>query len=282
MSKKGSNERISFGQYRLADLFLFLLIMVVCEVINVFAVRQWFQGQLFTVSVMLLVTLIVLIRWNWLGVFFPVIDGAVYCWMCGASGAQFGVYILGNAFVALVALLFLAVPKEKFTGHWYTTIGYAALGYVLLVLGRTLVGLCFGWNFVDTLLGTLGGESLNLAFAIVGLLITRRLNGMLVDQKKYLFKVTKERDAVKAAEQEYWDGYTELSDDDLKALAAMDEYDRALSFNKASLRRLKTADGSDLSDEETEIAADGGASDENGENSENGVSGDNDANGENL
>ena len=252
MSKKNSNGRISFGQYRLADLFLFLLIMVVCEVINIFAVRQWFKGQLFTISVMLLVTLIVLIRWNWWGVLFPIIDGAVYCWMCGASGAQFGIYILGNAFVSLIALLFLAVPKEKITNHWYTTIGYAALGYVLLVLGRTLVGLCFGWNFVDTLLGTLAGESLNLVFAIVGLLILRKLNGMLADQKKYLFKVTKERDTVKTAEQELWDGYTELSDDDLKALAAMDDYDRALSFGKSRLGRLKSADSDDVSGEETE------------------------------
>ena len=228
--------------------------MVVCEVINIFAVRQWFKGQLFTVSVMLLVTLIVLIRWNWFGVLFPIIDGAVYCWMCGASGAQFGVYILGNAFVSLIALLFLAVPKEKLTGHWYTTIGYAVLGYVLLVIGRTLVGLCFGWNFVDTLVGTLSGESLNLVFAIVGLLITRKFNGMLADQKKYLFKVTKERDTIKAAEQELWDGYTELNDDDLKALMAMDEYDRAINFGKTKLNHLKSADD-DVPDEETEESA---------------------------
>lgn len=272
MSKKGSNGRISFGQYRLADLFLFLLIMVVCEVINIFAVRQWFKGQLFTISVMLLVTLIVMIRWNWLGVFFPIIDGAVYCWMCGATGPQFGVYILGNAFVSLIALLFLVVPKEKLTGHWYTTIGYAVLGYVLLVLGRTLVGLCFGWNFVDTLLGTLAGESLNLVFAIVGLLIVRRFNGMLTDQKKYVFKVTKERDTIKTAEQELWDGYTELNDDDLKALTAMDEYDRAINFGKAKLKRLKSADSDDVPEEETEKrqAEDGeepnGKADADGEN----------------
>lgn len=252
MSNKVTNGRISYGQYKLADVMLFLLIMCVCEVINVFAVRQWFSGMLFSISVMSLVTLIVLIRWNWLGVLFPVADGLIYCWMNGAEGWQFATYAIGNAFICLVWLAFLVIPKEKITSSWILTILYAAVGFILYVLGRALIALFFGKNFGEIFVGMLTAEALNLAFAVLGLLILRKLDGMLVDQKKYLFKVQKERDTIKRAEEYRWNGYTELNEDDLRQLVAMDEYDRAINFNARSLRELKENDGHDQAEEAEE------------------------------
>lgn len=250
MSNKSANGRISYGQYKTADILLFLLIMCVCEAINVFAIRSWFPGMMFTVSVMLLVTLIVLVRWNWFGLLFPVADGLIYCWMNGAAAWQFGVYAIGNAFVALVWLFFLAVPKEKVTAHWWLTCIYAAIAFVLLLLGRSVVAACFGESFVNTLKATAVGEALNLAFAIIGLLVVRRFDGMFCDQKQYLLKVAKERDTLKRADEYRWDGYTELNEDDLKALAAIDEYDTAVKFNKRGLQRLKEEDGHEEPPEE--------------------------------
>lgn len=252
MRNKITDGRISYGQYKLADIMLFLLITCVCEAINVFAVQRWFQGMLFSVSVMLLVTLVVLVRWNWVGVIFPIADGLIYCWMNGATAAQFVIYPIGNAFVAVVGLLFLAVPKEKITSRWFFVVLYAIAGFVLLVLGRTIVSACFGQDFGKTLVAMLTSESLNLVFAVVGLLILRLPEGMLTDQKKYLFKLAKERDTVKHAEEYHWDGYTELNEDDLRALASMDEYDKAISFSKSSLKRLKEHDGHELSEAQAE------------------------------
>lgn len=238
MSKKKS-ERISYGQYRLTDLFIFLLIMCVFEMVNVFAIKEWFTGQLFIVSVMLLVTLVVMVRWGWFGAIFPLVDGAVYCWANGATAEQFGIYILGNAFVALVLLLFLVVPKEKLIGRWYLTVLYAAVAYVCLVLGRATLAAIFGHDFLSSLLQYLSVELLNLGFAVLGLLILRRLDGMLVDQKKYLLHVSEEQSEVKPPDEERWNGYTELDDDELRALAAMDDYDRKVKYNAHSLDGLK-------------------------------------------
>ncbi len=253
MSKNNANSRISYNQYKLADLFIFLIIMCGCEMINVLAIRKWFPDMLFTISVMLLVTLTVMIRWNWLGVLFPVIDAVLFCWMNGAEAWQFGQYILGNAFVALTGLLFLVVPKEKLTGRWYWTALYALCGFVMLLLGRSVFGAIFGQSFVLSLKAAVMGESLNFAFALIGLLVLRRVGDMLCDQKKYLFRVTKKRDTVKRVEEDFrWEGYTELSDEDLQALSAMDDYDRALKYGGKRLRQDKAEpqeDGETPSDE---------------------------------
>lgn len=250
MSNKSTNGRISYSQYKIADILLFLVIMFVCEVINIFAIRRWFSGMMFTVSVMLLVSLVVLIRWNLLGAIFPVAGGLVYCWMMGAEGWQFAEYAIGNAFIVIVWFLFFAIPKEKVVGHWWLTAAYALVAFILMVLGRATVAACFGKGFATPFIQNLTTESLNFAFALSGLMILRKIEGMLADQKKYLIKVTTERDTIKHAEEFHWDGYTELNEEDLQALAAMDEYDRAVKFNKRSLKELKENDGYDETEDE--------------------------------
>lgn len=254
MSKNNPNSRISYNQYKLADLFIFLIIMCGCEMINVLAIRKWFPDMLFTISVMLLVTLIVIIRWNWLGILFPVIDAVIFCWMNGGEAWQFGHYILGNAFVALTGLLFLVVPKEKVIGRWYWTALYALCGFAMLLLGRSIFGAVFGQGFVLSLKVAVMSESLNFAFALIGLLVLRRVGDMLCDQKKYLFKVTKERDTIKPAEEDFrWEGYTELSDEDLQELAAMSDYDRALKYRGKRLPRdeAESEEGGEAPSKET-------------------------------
>ncbi len=257
MSKNSTNNRISYGQYKAADILMFLLIMCVCEAINIFAVQQWFSGMLFSVSIMLLVSLVVIIRWGLIGVIFPVVDGLLYCALLGAEIETFVIYAVGNAFIIIIWFLFKVLPKEKIVSSWFLTIVYAAAGFVLLILGRSLVGLCFGENFLSTLLATAGGELLNFTFAVIGLLILRKIDSMLVDQKTYLERVTTERDTIKPAESDYhWDGYTELDPEDLKRLTAMDEYDRKVTFNRTSLKQLKENSGEYIDPEDMADSSD--------------------------
>ncbi len=248
MSNKSTNKQISYAQYRTADLLVFLLIMCVCEAINVFAISRWFQGMTFAISVMLLVSLIIFIRWGWWGAIFPVADGLLYCWMNGASAEQYIIYCIGNAFLVLIPLIFLAVPKEKWTSSWFMTLLYCIAGYVILVAGRVIVCLCFGYNFVYSLTENLTFEALNVAFAFLGMLILRMINGMLVDQKTYLTNVY-QGNKVKHTEEYRWEGYTELDDEALKELAEMDDYDAKLYRNDRVADKIKRHDADDAGDE---------------------------------
>ena len=242
MSNKGTNKQLSYAQYRTADLLIFLLIMCVCEAINVFAVSSWFQGMTFTVSVMLLVSLIVFIRWGWWGVIFPFADGLLYCWMNGAIAEQYIIYCIGNSFLALIPLIFLVVPKKKWMSSWFMALLYSAIGYILVVAGRVIICLCYGYNFAYSLTENLTFESLNVAFAFFGILILRMINGMMVDQKTYLTELYK-GNKVRPAEEDKWEGYTELDDEDLKDLAEMDDYDAKLFRNDRAADRLKRLSG---------------------------------------
>lgn len=227
MKDSNNNGRISYGQYRLADLFLFMLIMTVCELVNIFAVRNWFPDMLFSVSLVMTATLIVAVRWNWWAAFFPVAGGVIYCWALGAEGYMYAEYGIGNAFMLLAVFLFKAMPKEKWFSKWYLTLVYPVAAYACLILGRAAVSACFGHSFVAALAENAGAEVFNLAFAVIALLIVRRFDGLLVDQKKYLFKVARERDA-HAPESDKWEGYTELDEGELKMFSRRRDYDSVL------------------------------------------------------
>ncbi|MCD8205186.1 MAG: hypothetical protein LUD29_01025 [Clostridia bacterium] len=227
-----TGRRISFRQYAVFDILLLLIILVVFELINIFAIERWFTRQMFSLSVMLLISLVGAFRWGYLSVLLPVADGALYCWMEGLTWEYFVIYCVGNAFIILTCLLFLIKPKKTWSGHWYLTLVFALAGYVFLVLGRSVVALFFGESFWNGIVVNLENEFFNVFFAVAGLLVVRRFNPMLEDQKEYCTRVANERDNPKHPDDEYrWEGYSELDQEELKKLAEMDEFDRAVYYN---------------------------------------------------
>lgn len=218
MKKSNIDGRITYNQYKLVDILLFLVIMAVFEAINVFAIKVWFPDMLFSVSLMFTISLIVLVRWNWLAAIFPAVHGVLYSALLGAGAETYAIYIIGNTFLLLSWFLFKALPKEKLFGKWYLTLIYPVVAFLLVILGRTLVAICFGHDFFETLGAQVQVEGLNIAFAAVALLILRRFDGMLEDQKKYLLRTAREQTEAQRDKDEVWQGYTELDEDELKKL----------------------------------------------------------------
>lgn len=222
MKKSNINGKISYNQYKLVDILLFLTIMCALEAVNVFAVKKWFPDMLFSVSLMMTVSLIVLVRWNLLGIIFPIADGILYSALLGAGIETYVIYVVGNAIMALSWFIFKLIPKEKMFSKWYMTLIYPAVAFVILIFARAAVAACFGNDFVACLGTNVFGESLNAAFAAIALLILRRADGMLVDQKEYLKRVAIEQQPKPPAE-EVWAGYTELDEEELKKLHNADK-----------------------------------------------------------
>lgn len=225
--------KISYKQYKFADIFLFLVLTCVFETINVFAVKRWFPDMFFSVSLTLTVSLIVLVRWNFVSAIFPVVGGALYCLLIqllatdkAIDYSTYIIYIVGNAFVILSWFLFKIIPKEKLFSKWYLTLIYPFTGFLLVVLGRTLIAVCFYPEKFGEFLGSfVFAESLNAAFAVIAFLILRRFDGMLEDQKSYLKRVAQETEEAKKPKEEAWRGYTELDEEELKNLHSSGEGD---------------------------------------------------------
>jgi hypothetical protein len=193
--------------------------MGVCEIVNVLAIKSWFTDMLFSVSLMFTVSLIVLVRWNFWAVLYPIADAILYCALNNGSLQLYVVYIIGNACVVLSWFLLKLIGKEKVISKWYLSVAYVMLGFVFVVLGRTLASLCFGNNFLSALLDTLSGEVFNIAFAVVAILVLRKINGMLIDQKTYLKQLGAEN-KIKFNKEVPWEGYEELDEEELAKLTS--------------------------------------------------------------
>ncbi|MDE7083383.1 MAG: hypothetical protein K2O89_06760 [Clostridia bacterium] len=218
MKKLNINGVVSYNQYKLVDILLFIVIMTALEALNVYAIQKLFPDMLFAVSLMFTVSLIVLVRWNWLAAIFPVLHGILYSAFMGAQIETYVVYAVGNAFILLSWFIFKVIPKEKLFSKWYLVIIYPIIAFVLVIFGRSAVAACFGNEFIPYLGNTFFTESLNIVFAIIALLILSRLEGLLEDQKTYLKRVAREREEAKTPKEEAWAGYTELDEDELRRL----------------------------------------------------------------
>ncbi len=227
MKKLNINGVVSYNQYKLVDILLFMVIMAALEAVNVFAIKRWFPDMLFAVSLMFTVSLIVLVRWNFLAAIFPVLHGILYCSFLSVFESvgyeEFIIYAVGNSFLLLSWFLFKLIPKQKLFSKWYLTLIYPAVAFVLVLLGRTLLATCFGAGFAEALGSHFFTESINIVFAVMALLILRRCDGMLEDQKEYLKRVARDREEAKTPKDEVWAGYTELDEEELKKLHDYDK-----------------------------------------------------------
>lgn len=223
MSKKGSRF-ISINQYRFTDLFIFLLILAVGELLQFFAMKWFPRAALYTVSFMVPITLIVMIRWGWPSVIYALLSGVIYCALNQLSGVWYATYIIGNAFIALLLIPIKFIGKEKIIKKWWATLLFVVAAWVLVYLGRSAV-FAIGYAILPVenavaysgLITFAVLEALSLALAIAVMLVLRRLDGLLEDQHKYIRRLDKERKE-KQKIDEYGDVPIELDEATLEIL----------------------------------------------------------------
>lgn len=185
-------NNISFKQYRAIDLVIWLVILSVFEYVTVMAASKWFPGEIYTISQMVAVLCIVMMRWGGYAAIHAVAGGIVFCLVQGASAEQFAVYCVGNCFALIALVLFKAVGKENIRTKLHFTVLFTAVAFCGAQLGRWLVSLVFGGTFgsIATFFMT---DSLSLLYAVVVVLISRKADGLFEDQKSYLIRTEAER-----------------------------------------------------------------------------------------
>ena len=185
-------KQIMFGQYRLMDVCMFTLILCISETLIVFASNVWFRDQLYTLSLTAAVSALVMIRWGLLSAV-PAVAGAwVMCLFSGADAAQYLVYGAGNlAFLLLYPIFVRGGRWKRVRGDVLLCMLYGALCAVFMQAGRAGAALLAG-NPLSVCAGFFLTDSLSAVFAVLIVWIARRLDGMLEDQKHYLFRIQKE------------------------------------------------------------------------------------------
>ena len=185
-------NNISFKQYRIIDLAIWVFLLTVFESLTVLAATRWFPGELYMLSQLVAVLCIVMMRWGGYAAVHAVVGGAVFCLISGGNGPQFAVYCIGNCFALLALLLFKALGKEKVRAGAFLTILFVTLAFCGAQMGRWLVSLFLGGS-PDSIFSFFMTDSLSLLYAVVVVLIARRVDGVYEDQRSYLIRTEDER-----------------------------------------------------------------------------------------
>jgi hypothetical protein len=169
-------------------------ILVVLEFLAGIALKMN-PGEIFTLSVVLPVTLIVMVRWGAWGIPFGALGGLAYTLVNGGSGTVIFIYSVGNLGIALALLVARKIPGEKLRRSIPCIALYTAAGYVGMCLGRSILALIFEQvNFFAALQRYVSVEALNFVMAVIVLVIAARQNGVLEEQISYLQRIAKEEE----------------------------------------------------------------------------------------
>lgn len=185
-------NNISFGQYRAIDLGILAVILFAAETLTAKAANVWFPGELYALSPSVAVICIVMMRWGGFAVIHALTGGAAFCIASGASAKQFAVYCAGNCLALAALFMFKALGKARVKDSALLTVAFTAAAFTGAQLGRYLVSLCFG-EPASSLARFFTTDILSLLFAVVVVLISRRIDGLFEDQRAYLIRTAEER-----------------------------------------------------------------------------------------
>ena len=185
-------KALTFKTYRLIDLALIGVLFFFMETAVTKAGRVWFPNEPYSLSFAIIFFCLGLMRWGAWSALYPVIGGLAACLSLGATGQQFAIYCIGNLLVMSALLLFRVFKKERIRESGFLTTLFAVSVFMLAQLGRFAVSLYFKPE-PAMLLQFLTTDALSGVFAIIVLLIARRIDGLFEDQKTYLLRLEEER-----------------------------------------------------------------------------------------
>ena len=183
---------LSFKQYRAIDLGIMLVMLAIAEALITHAATVWFPYEMYVLSPTIAIVCIVMMRWGGFAAIHAVGGGLALCLVSGAEPNQFAVYCLGNCFALVALILLKALGKEKVRSKPLLTALFTVIAFCGVQIGRWLVGLIIGGSVGD-IISFFTTDSLSLIFALVAVMIARRINGLFEDQLAYLKRTQAER-----------------------------------------------------------------------------------------
>lgn len=183
---------LSLKQYRAIDLGIMLFMLAAAEVLITVAAKVWFPSEMYVLSPTVAMVCIVMMRWGAYAAVHAVGGGLALCIASGADIEQFAVYCIGNCFALAALLLFKVWGKEKIRSKVTLTILFTVLSFFAVQVGRWLVGMLVGGAAGD-IVRLIATDSLSLVFAVVTVLLARRIDGLFEDQIAYLVRTQAER-----------------------------------------------------------------------------------------
>ena len=185
-------KQITFKQYRTIDILILVALTIIFEGLATLATAKWFALQPVAISIGLAMVCIVMMRWGWQAAFAAFASGFSFCILSGATAQQLVIYCIGNIFALLGMVWFKVFGKEGIRKSMWLITLFVSTAYIGMVLGRGILAMAFGdsWGAFVTFATT---DIMTLVFAVLVIILFRKTEGMLEDQKAYLLRVERER-----------------------------------------------------------------------------------------
>ncbi len=185
---------MSFNQYRLIDLGIFAVILIIFESIASKAALS-FTSQPYSISIVSAITCIIFMRWGIWGCFHAALGGFVYCFVTGGAADQYIIYVIGNLFSVAALLLLKRIGPDRVREKVFLSLLLSVLVSLLMQLGRGIVAVVFGAS-PNMIAGFVFTDSVSTLFAMVITGIVRKLDGVFEDQKSYLIRLNREEENI--------------------------------------------------------------------------------------
>ena len=190
-----SAPSLTFKQYRSADLTIFAFLTVVFEALVTLGATKWFPGQMYSVTIVYAMFVLVLMRWGAPAGVVAFLSGVSYCMALKATLPMYVIVCGGNLF-GLLALFLHKMGKQKIRDSVGWSILYVFASFACISVGRLLISLAF--ELQKEVIQYILYDVLSAVFAVVVVLVCRKQNGLFEDQKHYLLRVDAERKAEQA------------------------------------------------------------------------------------
>lgn len=203
----GVGRYMSFKTYRIIDLTIWLVIMLVAEVLTSLAANKWFPLDSFAVSLTFPVLMVVYMRWGGAATVNAVVGGIATCLFSQITGGQamtverVTISLVGHLSLTSALIVFLAFGKgDMKTGKkvirdkWYLSLLYVTAMYLVFAVCCAAVDAIFtNGNFFHKAAGYITFHLLTLAFAYIVVIVVIKPEGLFEDQQSYLVRLEKER-----------------------------------------------------------------------------------------
>lgn len=160
----------------------------------------------FVVNIYILMSLLVMFRWNKLGILFNLITTIIYLLisLIISPTKEYEimeivntsiVYLSGVLLFGLNLLWFKLVDKKRIPQKPSLTILYVLSGFLLVIFGRSIAAIIqliieqATFNVFNILLVHLANEMLNIVLAIVVFLVLRKQKEIMLDMNDYLLQL---------------------------------------------------------------------------------------------
>ncbi|MBR2545665.1 MAG: hypothetical protein IKE93_05805 [Erysipelotrichaceae bacterium] len=179
---------MSFKQYRTLDLVIFTAMYALCEYLVIKGATVWFDEP-YSISIMLPLLLIVMMRWDRYAVIPAVIYAILFVFYQNGSVKQYLIYIIGNLGFMATLIYVYKVGKDRIRKTFFDSAVYLVIGFVTMEVSRGLASMIISQTGPMVILQFLMTDMLSLVFGLLVIITVRKAEGLFQDQKQYLLQV---------------------------------------------------------------------------------------------